>query len=392
MPVKKNIGKTKKSSRTPTRERITGALGPIRSSYLWAALLTLVIAGWMLSGELLGNARTGVSAGDLAASGSAGKKNDLFRVEVKTFQARARDASLVLRGRTEADARVDLQAETAGVVERLPVAKGARVNKGDIVCKLETGARQAMLDKAEAERRQAELDYQASEKLERKGHTAKLKVAEYDAKLDAASATLRQAQLDLNRTAIKAPFDGVVEAQPAKPGDYLAVGETCTTLVALDPLIVVASVSERQVGKLRLGMSASAKLATGETVTGPVRFIASAADSKTRTFQIELEVANSDGALRDGVTADITIPLASKPAHKFSPAILALNDAGEIGVRMIENGDTVRFAPVTILTDDADGIWVSGLPETVMVIIAGQDYVTDGQKVEAVTGSGSARR
>jgi len=300
-----------------------------------------------------------------------------------------RKASLVLRGRTEAYARVDLQAETAGIVEQLPVAKGAHVAKGNLVCKLEPGARQAMINKAEAEKTQMALDLEASQRLVKQGHTAKLKLAERQAKLDAARAIMEEAKLDLARTYIKAPFDGVIEAQPANVGDYLSVGETCATLVALDPLKIVGAVSERQIEYLHKGMIGQAELVTGETVSGPIRFIASAANKKTRTFQVELEVENKDGRLRDGVTADITIALSSDKAHKFSPALLALNDAGDIGVRIVENDDTVRFVPVQILSDESDGIWVSGLPDTVTIITVGQEYVTDGQKVEPVPDTGN---
>ncbi len=274
----------------------------------------------------------------------------------------------------------------------MPVAKGAEVAKRTVLCKLEAGARQASLHEAAAAVERAELNYAASEKLHKRGHTGRLKVVEYKANLDAAKAAREKAELDMRRTEIRAPFKGIVEAQPAKVGDYLMVGETCAKLVALDPLIVVGHVSEREVGKLEPFMTGTAALVTGQTVTGRLRYIAPAADPKTRTFRIEIEVANPDNRLRDGVTADIRIPLSSETAHKFSPAILVLDDRGRIGVRLVEAGGKVRFRPVRILADDENGVWVAGLPETVTVITTGQDYVTDGQKVVAVDDAGSAIR
>ncbi len=387
MPVRK----TSKRKRKPSlRDSVVPVLRDavdrfqLRKSHVWAGVFCVLIAGWMLSGVFSGDDESEPRTVLTAEQNGEGAGSGLFKVRVATFSAEPREAALSLRGRTEADARVELQAETAGIVEALPVRKGARVRKGDIVCRIETGARTAMLDKAKAERRQAELDHAASEKLVKRGHTAKLKVAEFKAKLDAAAATLHEAELDLERTRIKAPFDGTVEAQPAKVGDYLTIGETCATLVSRNPLVVVGAVSERHVGKLKVGMTGSADLATGETVSGAIRFIAASADEKTRTFKIELEVANAQGTLRDGVTADISIPLAEARAHRVSPTLLVLNDAGEIGLRVIENGDTVRFMPVKPLADDTQGIWVAGLPETVTVVTVGQDYVRDGQKVVAV--------
>lgn len=360
-----------------------GAWRP-RRSHIWAGLFLALIGGWILSGDIVVGGR-GDSAIETAVRVETNKGDTgRFAVRVRTFTAESREAFAVIRGRTEADARVEIQAETTGVVEALPVAKGALVNKGDVLCRLEPAARQATVRQNIAAVEQAQLDYNATQNLAKRGHTATLKVAEYRAKLDAARAALEKAELDLGRINVGAPFEGIVEDQPAKVGDHLQIGETCAKLVALDPLIVVGTISERQVSELEEGMTGTAALVTGETVTGRLRYIAPAADPKTRTFRFELEVANPDLKLRDGVTAEIKIPLKSGTAHKFSPAILTLDDSGEVGVRVIENGDTARFMPVRILDDDKEGVWVSGLPETVTVITVGQDFVTDGQKVKPV--------
>ncbi|GAB4232979.1 MAG: efflux RND transporter periplasmic adaptor subunit [Methyloligellaceae bacterium] len=391
MPVR---GKTAKRRAAKAKPAPAPKLRGPRRSYLWAAVFTLLIAGWMLSGDLLGNSDPGVRPPEEATSAETkARQTPPFRVRVKVSRAQMRDAALTLRGRTEAYARVNLQAETAGVVEALPIDKGAQVKKGSLVCKIETGVRGAMLKKAGAEERQAELDYEAAERLMRQGHTAKLRVAELQARLDAARAAREQAELDLARTRIRAPFDGVLEAQPAKVGDFLAIGETCVTMVDLDPLKLVASVSEREVGLLRTGMKGTATLATGESVSGPIRFIASAADEKTRTFRIELDIDNPQGTLRDGVTATISIPIATDKAHKLPPSVLTLNDEGDVGVRVIEGTDRVRFMPVRILSDSSEGVWAAGLPETVTIITVGQDYVRDGQRVVAVpAGNGGSAR
>ena len=80
--------------------------------------------------------------------------------------------------------------------------------------------------------------------------------------------------------------------------------------------------------EIKIGDSGWAKLVTGERAEGTVRFVAKSADAATRTFRLELEVPNKDGALRDGVTADIHVTSDKVEAHKISPAILALDDRG----------------------------------------------------------------
>ncbi|HXK54555.1 MAG TPA: efflux RND transporter periplasmic adaptor subunit, partial [Hyphomicrobiales bacterium] len=80
------------------------------------------------------------------------------------------------------------------------------------------------------------------------------------------------------RTQITAPFDGVVEDELVKAGDYLNVASPCVTVTSLDPILVVGEISERDVAALHEGMSARGKLVTGDEFSGTVRFISRSAD------------------------------------------------------------------------------------------------------------------
>ncbi|WP_436640478.1 efflux RND transporter periplasmic adaptor subunit [Microbaculum sp. FT89] len=373
----------------------------MRKSYIWAVVITVAIAGWLASGEVIvggqGNtavtepdAQDGSLSADTDASGNEAKP---FRVRVGTLASVDRTAELKVRGRTEAAERVTLRAQTPGLVEEIPVRKGQQVATGDVICKLEAGSRTANILRAEAGLAQAELDHDAASKLNEKGYAAETRVRAAKAAMHAARAVLSEAQLDLERTEIKASFDGVVDDLPAKIGTLLSVGDPCAEIVAADPMLVVAQVSERDVGRIAPGMAGSARLVTGDTAEGTLRFVATSADEATRTFRIELSVSNPDGRLRDGVTAEIAIPLETTKAHRFSPAILTLDDKGVIGVRTLTDGNRVAFMPVQILGNEDGTVWVSGLPDTVTIITVGQDYVKPGERVEPVfeTASTSAQ-
>ena len=353
------------------------------SSMFLAVIFALVIAGWMLSGmfkaPLTKNKTTASTSTDAKQSNESAK---LFHVEVTNFSAQKRQSQLILRGTTEFDARVQIKAEITGAVEAVPASKGKWVKKGDILCQIQNGERDSALLQAKARLAQAQADYEANKALARKGHTAQLRVSSFKAQLDAAKAELTRARLNVERTSIRAPFNGFVESLPTKVGDFLNVGTTCATLVSLHPLKVIGSLSEVEINKVSVGMKALVKLVTGLEKQGEIKFIASIADQQTRTFRIEVKVNNEDAKLREGLTADITIPLKLTKAHLFSPAILVLDDAGRVGLRVIDKDNTVAFKPVQILGDSPNGVWVSGLPETVKVITAGQEYVKHGQRVQ----------
>jgi len=69
--------------------------------------------------------------------------------------------------------------------------------------------------------------------------------------------------------------------------------------------------------------------------------------------------------------------------------LLTLADNGNVGVRYVDENDIVRFAEVTVIDNSEDGVWVKGLPEIVRIISVGQDYLSDGQKVEPIDSEGT---
>ncbi len=353
------------------------------ASIIWAALITAAIAIWIFKGPYLLE-RLGFAARGKPQQETSRSAPQVPRVRVRIIDAQMRNEALALRGRTEAVARVEVRAQTSGQIIAVPVKKGAFVNKGTVLCILDMGARKAQLAEAEAALAQAELDYKASAALSTSGFASKTREAANKARRDAALAAISRVKLDIERTRITAPFAGRIEEQPVRIGDLLQQGGACATLVQQDPVLITGQVSERDISGLKVNMKAKASLVTGERVSGHIRFIASSADPATRTFKIELEVANPDRHLRDGVTAQIEIPLAAEKAHLVASSLLLLSDAGEIGLRVVDKDNIVRFIPVKILDDGIKGTWVGGLPDKVTLITTGQGYVRGGQKVEPV--------
>lgn len=353
----------------------------MRKSYVVATAMTALMAVWIASGALSGKAEsTTPPPADRAETTPAA----LPRVRIRASTAADHIGSITVRGRTEAARSVDLKAETTGSVSEILVRRGAVVKAGDVICRLSLRDRQAALTEAEAELRQREMEYNAASQLKGAGYGTTNRLAEARAQLDAARAKLSRMAEELKDTEIKAPFDGVIEDTTAEIGDVLNPGgpQACATIVDADPMLIVGQVAEREIADIRVGADASARLITGQEVTGKVRFVATKADPDTRTFRVEIEVANADGALKAGVTTEARVPTPPVAAHHLSPAILSLDGAGTIGLKIVDGDAVVRFLPVGIVGSDDTGVFVTGLPDKADVVVVGQDFVLPGQKVD----------
>ena len=107
-------------------------------------------------------------------------------------------------------------------------------------------------------------------------------------------------------------------------------------------------------------------------------------DEATRTFGVELEIDNTDGALRVGGTAELRIPAEEVLAHRVSPSLLTLDDAGNVGVKIINDDGEVEFVVADIALSSSDGVWLAGLPRDATIITVGQGYVSNGAVVDAI--------
>lgn len=361
----------------------------MRKSVILAIVIAVAAVGWVLSGEIAGTPADPAEAAAPAAARETVEKA-LTSVRIVHSVAQHRVEHVIVRGRTEAKRRVHLKSEVAGTIVDLPKRKGERVKQGEVIARLAIEERQARLAEARALVKQRELEFQAAKKLTEKGYRAETAFAGTAAQLDAAKAAVKAMEVQMDKTVIRAPFDGVIDGRMVELGDYVKDADAIALLIDENPFLVVGQVSENEVGRLQVGTEGSAKLVTGETVTGTIHFIGTAADPATRTFRVELEVANPDRTLRDGVTAEVALPTGTVLAHFISPALLTLNDAGVVGVRTVADADVkgrrkVAFHPVTLVDDETGGIWVTGLPAEIDIISVGQEYVREGELVQVTT-------
>lgn len=313
-------------------------------------------------------------------------------VVVQRITEREIESAVVLRGRTEAARRVDVRAQTQGQVISEPRPRGAAVAAGDILCELDPGTRRASLTEAQARLAEAEINFTAATRLSEGGFAAQTRVASAEAAMRSAQAAVEAAEAELDRLRITAPFDGVLEADSAERGSFLSAGGQCATVIRLDPIRLVGFAAEAQIDRLAVDAVAGGRLPSGREVMGRVTFLARSADTATRTFRVEVTVPNPDLSIREGQSVDILVQAASESGHLVPSSALTLDDGGRLGLRLIDEEGVTRFAPVRVLRDTAQGFWVAGLPAEVDVVVVGQEFVTDGVRVNYVRREGGEPR
>ncbi len=351
-----------------------------------AAMLIALLAAWLASGVLMPHKRV------VDAPAPAARAVAPTPVQVEHMRAEPVERTVTLSGRTAPARSVELKAETSGRVVAVGAARGARVEAGGLIVRLDSGDRPARLAQARAELRQRELEYDGQLKLKPAGYISDAKLAESLALLEKARTEVARAQIDIDRMQIRAPFGGALQERRVEVGDYVSPGAAVATFVDNRRLAVAGSVAEAQSAGIRPGLAGSARLASGQTVAGRLRYVAPVADEATRTFAVELEIANPTGELPVGVTADIELPVGQVLAHRLSPALLTLDDAGVVGVKLQDVGDRVRFVPATVVRSSADGVWITGLPDPAPIIVGGQGFVRDGDRIAvSLVPAGGAR-
>ncbi len=350
-------------------------------SWLISAGIAVVISIWLLSGSL----ERETAAEEATAAEPQTTESMLTKVRVRSVSAEEVTRTITVNGNTAPARSVELNAETDGRVVAIGIERGERLDRGQLIVRLDPNDRNARLAQAVATVKQRELEFDAREKLKDESYVSEAQLQEAAALLETARAELKRAEIDIRNMTIRAPFDGALQDRMVEIGDYLQRGDPVATFVDERTLIISANVSEFDALSVTKGTTAQAKLATGEIVNGIIRYVAPIADEATRTFLVELEIDNADGKLRGGMTAELLIPAETVFAHKVSPALLTLDDEGNLGIKIVNEEGKVEFFQADIAMSSSDGVWISGLPHTTSVITVGQGFVNAGATVNSVT-------
>ena len=299
------------------------------------------------------------------------------RVEAATLAPTGADLKLRLPGEVAGSRDALLATASGGYVESVRVARGQAVSKGQTIATINTSIYAAQRDQAGAAFELAENDLErvmamgdlASE-AQRDG--ARTQVA-------TARANLRLAQLNVARSVVKAPFAGTVTQIDLEVGEVVSPTAPVARLVRLDPIFITVAVADRDVTVLREGMEVKVSVdAVPGVHSGQIRSIDKAADTQTRAFQVEVELANPDQRLLPGMIASVSLSADVEQGAIILPQDWLVTTMDGIGVFVVEE-DVARWRPVEAGTLVHDQIVIrSGLENGETIVINGHRSLADG--------------
>jgi multidrug efflux system membrane fusion protein len=359
-----------------------------RPSRIIAVLLVVGAAAWIFSGQL--GQKPAATTANAPAETAAPPPVPVQKVSVAAATPEKHQRQIVLSCFTQSDQRSVAVARGPGIIVDLKVKRGTSVHAGDVVAVLSDEGRLSSVKQAQALLEQRQAEYNAQKPLIDRGDQPRNNLPALQAAIAAAQAGVAAAEAEADKTQIKSPVDGIVDTVPVEVGQAVQPGAQIAEVVGPDPMLAIGSVSERQRGSLAIGQVAMIRFIDGNTVNGSVSFVSLSADKATRTYRVEARMPNPRAAIADGVTCEMTVALAPMQAAAVPRSALIFSDTGELGVRIADEKSLARFVPVALVDDGRETVWVTGIDKPVRVIVVGQDFVKDGDPVEAVSAADAA--
>lgn len=364
---------------------LSNKLGPIIAIGM-GALATI----WLLSGEHgIVQAPSNQNSSDTPVISEPAQLSSKARFKVNATQQQAQWISQTLRlsGYTIANNTLTLNNRLAGRVTKVLVRKGDWVEANQTLINIDDRTLRGNINHARALVKQRALELEGVQRLTDQKLSSKVSVASAEAALADAQAALDKLEIDLENSQIKAPFDGIINAFSIEPNQWLSVGEQVATLVDITPMKVAVQLPQNYLRSIQLGASVDVTI-QGLELKGQVSYISRVADSQTRSIPLEITLVNTLETVPSDLSADVLLHLEKVKAHSVSPALLSINDDGQMSIKTLKQ-DLVEQHPVSIIRSEQDKVWIAGLDENATIITAGQGFVKIGEPVDAAISEGT---
>lgn len=318
--------------------------------------------------------------------------NAAVTVAVATVSTNAIAQPVTATGTFGSRDEIPLSFKIGGVIARVTVDQGATVRKGQLLAALDLREIDALVDKAKVGVDKAERDAARVRRLAADSVATQVQVQDAVSALDAARADYATARVNREYATIVAPEDGVVLKRQATPGTTINAGSVVLSIGgSVRGRVMRMGLSDRDILRVRLGDAATATFDAlpATKFAGVVTLIGKAADARTGTYTVEVQLKESS-ALPDGLVGRVQIAVRATGTAAMIPVDALLEaDADSAIVYTIPESEpflaTQHRVRITQLHGDLAA--VTGLENGARVITRGAPYVTPGARVRIATGA-----
>lgn len=304
-----------------------------------------------------------------------------IRVETAIIHKSPVRMNFVRPGEAEASREVRIATAMGGIVEKLYVNDGDVVERGQRIAEVDRSVHSAQRSIARVEHEDAkrELDRISSMGVA----VAAQRIDQAKTRLAHAKAQLRLSDIQRSRSLLEAPFAGVLAQVPVELGAYVSSGGTVARLLKLDPIVVSVSVSDRDVGTLKVGGKAIISTSGAPNLReGRISFVAPASDLKTRTFRVEVELSNEEKNIRPGMIASVQFVNEEGGEQLIIPQDFLVTRIEENGLFIVDADGVARWRPIKlgeVLRDQV--VVLEGILDGDELVVVGHRALVDGDKL-----------
>ena len=297
---------------------------------------------------------------------------------------------LELQGNVSTKQNLVIFPEMSGILTRVLVKEGQRVKKGQLLAKIDDGGLTQQLAQFEVQAQLAKTTFERQKRLWDQKIGSEIQFLEAKTNYESQKNAVDQIKKQLAKTAVTAPFSGVIDDVISEQGSVVSPGQSeLFRIVNLNDMYIETDVPERYISDVTPGKNVEVEFPVlGRSVDAKIRQAGNFINPNNRTFKVEVGVPNENNTIKPNLTAKLKInDYTNEKAILIPQSIISENALGQQYVYTVtdKSGNKAKAKRVIIETGKTQGDYIevlTGLENGNEIIEEGARSVKDGQEIK----------
>lgn len=313
-------------------------------------------------------------------------------VETETIKSEPFQRYLKLVGTVESQNDVQISAEVSGRIQKYFVEQGDEVEKGEPILKIDDSQLVREKERLEAVTAQAKENYERLKRLfeqDSVGSEIEYLNAKYDYQQNKAS--LEAVKVNIDKTTVKAPFDGTVENIMLEEGEMASPGTVLLRLIGVDKFKISTGVPSIYSDIVNRGDQARVwfDYQRADTMQLPITFVGKSISPQARTFEVEMKLPPEASSYKVDMIANVMIQTFDQQnAIVIGEEFVYQQDNKNVVYVVSENEEgrkVARTRPVSLGVSYKNNVVISdGLQAGDQLITVGSSFLQDQMRINIV--------